>query len=68
MADPRTGPDHHASRWTIDDLLVDPGVSFALKAVLQVWEERDPVDAAHDARLLAEVLERRADEAVSWAP
>lgn len=62
-ASPTSGPP---SPWTIDDLLVDPAVSFALKAVLKVWEERDPVDAANDARLLAEVFERRADEAVSW--
>ena len=48
------------------DLLIDPAVSFALKDVLRTWEVRDPVDAARDARLLAEVLERRADEAVSW--
>ena len=67
MADilPAVGP---RSPWTIDDLLVDPAVSFALKAVLKVWEDRDPVDAAQDARLLADVLERRADEAVSWIP
>ncbi len=52
---------------TVADLLVDPGVSFALKDVLLIWETRDPVDAARDARLLAEVLDRRADEAVSWA-
>lgn len=53
---------------TVADLLTDPAVSYALKAVLLGWEVRDPVDAARDARLLAEVLERRADEAVSWAP
>lgn len=52
---------------TVADLLTDPAVSYALKEVLLVWEVRDPVDAARDARLLAEVLERRADEAVSWA-
>ena len=52
---------------TVADLLADPAVSYALKAVLLGWEVRDPVDAARDARLLAEVLEPRADEAVSWA-
>lgn len=51
---------------TVADLLIDPAVSQAVKAVLLAWEVRDPVDAAKDARLLAEVLERRADEAVSW--
>jgi len=53
---------------TVADLLVDPAVSFALKDVLLAWEVRDPVDAARDARLLADLLERRADEALSWAP
>ena len=48
------------------DLLLDPSVSFALKSVLRAWGARDPVDAARDARLLTEVLERRADRAVSW--
>ncbi len=51
---------------TVADLLIDPAVSFAVKDVLRTWEIRDPVDAARDARLLAEVLGRRADEAVSW--
>lgn len=51
---------------TVADLLNDPAVSHAMKTVLLVWELRDPVDAARDARLLAEVLERRADEAASW--
>ncbi|WP_312597972.1 hypothetical protein [Brevundimonas sp.] len=48
------------------NLLADPTVSFALKTVILTWEQRDPIDAAHDARLLAELFERRADEAVSW--
>ena len=51
---------------TVADLLNDPAVSQAVKSVLLTWELRDPVDAAKDARLMAEVLERRADEAVSW--
>ena len=33
-----------------------------LKAVLRRWLERDPVDAAQDAGLLALALERLADE------
>lgn len=52
----------------VADLLVDPAVSFALKDVLRAWEVRDPIDAARDASLLADLLERRADEAVSWTP
>jgi len=51
---------------TVADLLMDPAVSFAFKHVLRAWEIRDPVDAARDARLLADILTRRADEAVSW--
>lgn len=51
---------------TVKDLLDDPTVSFALKDLLLLWVGRDPVDAARDARLLAQVLEHRADEAVSW--
>lgn len=50
---------------TLPDLLMDPAVSFALKAVILNWVKRDVVDAATDARLLAEVFGRRADEAVS---
>jgi len=51
---------------TVADLLMNPAVSFALKTVILSWETRDVVDAAADARLLAEVFMRRADEAVSW--
>lgn len=51
---------------TVADLLSDPAVSFPLKSVILTWEQRDPVDAARDARILAEVFERRAEEAVSW--
>lgn len=47
-------------------LLRDPSVSFALKRVLRTWQGRDVLDAAADARLLADVLEHRAREAVSW--
>lgn len=62
--------DGFRTEWapTVADLLIDPVISFALKAVLLTWEVRDPVDAARDAHLLAEVLERRAEEAVSWTP
>ncbi|MDO9589039.1 MAG: hypothetical protein Q7J13_14065 [Brevundimonas sp.] len=68
MAEVQFGDARSTAIPTVADLLVDPAVSYALKDVLLVWEVRDPVDAARDARLLAEVLERRADEAVSWAP
>ncbi len=57
MARARPAPTHP----TMDDLLDDPAVSHPLKAVLIVWRSRDPVDAAHDADLLAGVMGRRAD-------
>ena len=47
-------------RPTLEDLLDDPAVSYPLKAVLLVWLGRDPVDAAHDAAVLAGVMEDRA--------
>lgn len=48
------------------DLLLDPSVSAHLKAVILTWAGRDVVDAAADARMLADMFERRADEALSW--
>lgn len=45
---------------SVDDLLDDPSVSYPLKAVLLIWRSRDPVDAAHDAALLAAVMSDRA--------
>ncbi len=45
---------------SLDDLLDDPSVSYPLKAVLLIWRSRDPVDAAHDAALLAAVMGDRA--------
>ena len=68
MAEAPSFPESDRGPPTVADLLADPAVSFALKAVLRAWEVRDPVDAARDARILADLLERRADEAVSWAP
>ena len=50
---------HGPSRRSIPEVLADPAASFALKAVLIVWRDRDPVDAAGDARLLADLLEAR---------
>jgi len=49
-------------RPSIRALLSDPGVRRPLKAVLRAWTDRDPMDAAEDAGLLALALERRADE------
>jgi hypothetical protein len=56
-------------RPTVLALLADPSVRAPLKAVLRTWAERDPVDAAEDAGLLALALERLADErcGCSWS-
>ncbi|MGH8159244.1 MAG: hypothetical protein ACREPQ_14080 [Rhodanobacter sp.] len=44
------------------EILADPSASFWLKAALTSALERDCVDAANDAELLAEVLAQRANE------
>lgn len=44
---------------TTDEILDDPTASFWLKAALHSALSRDPVDAANDAEVLAQVLERR---------
>lgn len=55
MSDPSSTP--RLSGPQIAALLYDPAVSFPLKAVLREWMQRDPVDAARDAELLAAALE-----------
>jgi hypothetical protein len=45
----------------------DPGHSYWFKNALLAALERDPVDAANDAGLLAIVLDKRAAELVSAA-
>ena len=49
-------------RPTVGSLLADPTVRRPLKAVLRLWLERDPLDAAQDAGLLALAVEGLADE------
>lgn len=49
-------------RPSIRALLADPSVRGPLKAVLRAWTDRDPLDAAEDAGLLALALERKVDE------
>ncbi len=46
---------------SIDDILTDPEASDWLKSALRSALERDPVDAANDAGILAQVLEERAE-------
>ncbi|QXW20194.1 hypothetical protein KXJ72_17995 (plasmid) [Comamonas aquatica] len=44
----------------IEELLRDPAVSNWLKKAITECLERDPVDAANDAELLAQVLDEHA--------
>lgn len=53
---------------SIDRVLADPAASFALKAALRLWLRRDFIDAARDARVLAQLLEARAVEMEGRAP
>lgn len=46
---------------TAEQLLASPAVSHWLKSSLQSALQRDPLDAASDASLLADVLNARAD-------
>lgn len=43
----------------IEQILHDPAASFWIKKALQTALDRDPVDAANDAEVLAEVLSGR---------
>lgn len=49
----------------VEALLNDPATSFWLKRALQGAIDRDPVDASHDAQLLAKVLAKVADQATT---
>jgi hypothetical protein len=49
----------------IDEVLADPAASSWLKTALRSALCRDPVDAAHDAEILALVLEERCDQILS---
>jgi hypothetical protein len=42
--------------------MADPAASFWLKRSLRTALERDPVDAANDAEVLAQMLRERCDE------
>lgn len=45
-------------------ILADPTASRALKATLIAWRDRDWLDAAEDARRLAEAFEAEADSLI----
>ena len=50
---------------TIDEVLADPAASFWLKMALRSALRRDPVDAAHDSEVLAQLLGQRCDAILS---
>lgn len=50
---------------SIDEVLADPAASFWLKTALRSALCRDPVDAAHDSEILAQLLGRRCDALLS---
>lgn len=54
-------PTYHATPAAPDaqEILASPSTSFWLKDALQAALQRDPVDAANDAELLAAVLASR---------
>jgi len=50
---------------SIDEVLADPAASFWLKTALRSALCRDPVDAAHDSEILAQLLGQRCDAILS---
>jgi len=49
----------------IDEVLADPAASFWLKTALRSALCRDPVDAARDSEILAQLLGQRCDAILS---
>jgi hypothetical protein len=47
-----------ANQLEIEQVLADPAASFWLKGALSSALDRDPVDAANDAEVLAQLLDR----------
>ena len=47
---------------TIEQVVADPAASYWLKAALESALKRDCLDAAYDAKLLAELLKARCDK------
>ena len=50
---------------SIDEVLAGPAASIWLKMALRSALRRDPVDAAHDSEILAQLLRRRCDAILS---
>ena len=53
---------------SLDDLLDDPSYSWWFKAALRSALERDPVDSANDAQVLANILRDYADNFLKEQP
>jgi len=53
---------------SIDQLLDDPSMSFWFKLALRQALRRDPVDAANDAVVLADLLQTRAQALLNRSP
>lgn len=58
---------HQPSTPDVDEILASPSVSFWLKDALRSALQRDPVDAANDAELLASILAKRSAAALRRA-
>lgn len=58
---------HQPSAPDVDEILASPSASFWLKDALRSALQRDPVDAANDAELLASILAKRSAAALSRA-
>jgi hypothetical protein len=54
--------DFITKQFEIEQVLADPAASFWLKEALRSALDRDPVDAANDAEVLAQLLGRRCQE------
>lgn len=59
MAQPAEFPRQTPPEPTIEGVLADPAASFWLKNALRSALQRDPVDAANDAEVLAKLLDQR---------
>lgn len=55
-------PYHQPAAPGVEAILASPSASSWLKDALKAALQRDPVDAANDAELLAELLARRCSE------
>lgn len=65
MTTPAEPSENRASKHTIQDVLSDPAASFWLQSALRSALERDPVDAANDADVLAKLLNERCRKVMS---